>query len=138
MSVTDYLFTSESVTEGHPDKMADQISDAVLDAVLKQDPKGRVACETLLKTGYVMLAGEPHNVLVLLGLGVTELSMNGPSIPLVKRVVRAARAEDARALVGRMLSLTQADDIEREVKEEMVRRFGALMEHDAPVGPVSG
>jgi len=58
MSATDYLFTSESVTEGHPDKMADQISDAVLDAVLKQDKKGRVACETLLKTGYVMIAGE--------------------------------------------------------------------------------
>jgi S-adenosylmethionine synthetase len=58
MTATDYLFTSESVTEGHPDKMADQISDAVLDAVLKQDPKGRVACETLLKTGYVMIAGE--------------------------------------------------------------------------------
>jgi len=58
MSASDYLFTSESVTEGHPDKMADQISDAVLDAVLKQDKKGRVACETLLKTGYVMIAGE--------------------------------------------------------------------------------
>jgi S-adenosylmethionine synthetase len=58
MTATDYLFTSESVTEGHPDKMADQISDAVLDAVIKQDPKGRVACETLLKTGYVMIAGE--------------------------------------------------------------------------------
>jgi S-adenosylmethionine synthetase len=58
MTQTDYLFTSESVTEGHPDKMADQISDAVLDAVLAQDKKGRVACETLLKTGYVMIAGE--------------------------------------------------------------------------------
>jgi S-adenosylmethionine synthetase len=58
MTATDYLFTSESVTEGHPDKMADQISDAVLDAILRQDPKGRVACETLLKTGYVMIAGE--------------------------------------------------------------------------------
>ena len=58
MSATDYLFTSESVTEGHPDKMADQISDAVLDAILRQDPRGRVACETLLKTGYVMIAGE--------------------------------------------------------------------------------
>ena len=58
MAQTDYLFTSESVTEGHPDKMADQISDAVLDAVLGQDTKGRVACETLLKTGYVMIAGE--------------------------------------------------------------------------------
>ncbi len=56
--LSDYLFTSESVTEGHPDKMADQISDAVLDAVLAQDKRGRVACETLLKTGYVMIAGE--------------------------------------------------------------------------------
>ena len=58
MSATDYLFTSESVTEGHPDKMADQVSDAVLDAVLRQDLKGRVACETLFKTGFVMIAGE--------------------------------------------------------------------------------
>src|SRR5512142_2457632 len=58
MPLNDYLFTSESVTEGHPDKMADQISDAVLDAVLSHDVKGRVACETLLKTGYVMIAGE--------------------------------------------------------------------------------
>jgi S-adenosylmethionine synthetase len=53
-----YLFTSESVTEGHPDKIADQISDAVLDAVLEQDPMGRVACETLVTTGLVVLAGE--------------------------------------------------------------------------------
>jgi S-adenosylmethionine synthetase len=58
MAQRDFLFTSESVTEGHPDKMADQISDSVLDAVLAQDPRGRVACETLLKTGYVMIAGE--------------------------------------------------------------------------------
>jgi len=53
-----YLFTSESVTEGHPDKIADQISDAVLDALLKQDPMSRVACETLLTTGLAMVAGE--------------------------------------------------------------------------------
>jgi S-adenosylmethionine synthetase len=53
-----YLFTSESVSEGHPDKMADQISDAVLDAILRKDPEGRVACETLVKTGVVVLAGE--------------------------------------------------------------------------------
>lgn len=52
------LFTSESVTEGHPDKMCDQISDAVLDALLAQDPMARVACETAVKTGYVMLLGE--------------------------------------------------------------------------------
>lgn len=53
-----YVFTSESVTEGHPDKIADQISDAVLDAVLAEDPTGRVACETLLTTGLILLAGE--------------------------------------------------------------------------------
>lgn len=52
------LFTSESVTEGHPDKMADQISDSILDAILKEDPKARVACETMLTTGLVVLAGE--------------------------------------------------------------------------------
>jgi S-adenosylmethionine synthetase len=53
-----FLFTSESVTEGHPDKIADQISDAVLDEVMRQDPKGRVACETLITTGMVVVAGE--------------------------------------------------------------------------------
>ena len=53
-----YLFTSESVTEGHPDKIADQVSDAVLDAVLEEDPVGRVACETLLTTGLIVMAGE--------------------------------------------------------------------------------
>jgi len=53
-----YLFTSESVSEGHPDKVADQISDAIVDALLAQDPKSRIACETLVKTGMVVLAGE--------------------------------------------------------------------------------
>ncbi|HLU13486.1 MAG TPA: methionine adenosyltransferase [Arenimonas sp.] len=56
--MSSYLFTSESVSEGHPDKMADQISDAVLDAILRQDPKARVACETLVKTGAAIVAGE--------------------------------------------------------------------------------
>ncbi len=58
MNLKNCLFTSESVTEGHPDKMADQISDAVLDAILAQDPRGRVACECLLTTGLVMVSGE--------------------------------------------------------------------------------
>jgi len=53
-----FLFTSESVTEGHPDKIADQISDAVLDEVLRQDPKGRVGCETLVTTGLAVVSGE--------------------------------------------------------------------------------
>ena len=53
-----HLFTSESVTEGHPDKIADQISDGILDAILAQDPIARVACETLVTTGLVVVAGE--------------------------------------------------------------------------------
>lgn len=58
MSNNNYLFTSESVSEGHPDKVADQVSDAILDAILAQDTKARVACETLVKTGMVIIAGE--------------------------------------------------------------------------------
>src|SRR4030088_626699 len=57
-SDSEFLFTSESVTEGHPDKIADQISDGVLDAVLRDDPTGRVACETLVNTGLVVVSGE--------------------------------------------------------------------------------
>jgi S-adenosylmethionine synthetase len=58
LSDNEFLFTSESVTEGHPDKMADQISDGVLDAVMRDDPQGRVACETLVNTGLVVVSGE--------------------------------------------------------------------------------
>ena len=58
MAMTDFLFTSESVTEGHPDKVADQISDGILDAIIAQDPRARVACETLVTTGMAMIAGE--------------------------------------------------------------------------------
>ena len=57
-ALRNFLFTSESVTEGHPDKIADQISDAVLDEVMRHDPKGRVACETLATTNRVVIAGE--------------------------------------------------------------------------------
>jgi len=58
MAMTDFLFTSESVNEGHPDKVADQISDAILDAIIAQDPNGRVACETMVTTGMAIIAGE--------------------------------------------------------------------------------
>src|SRR5919201_3311017 len=58
MSDNEYLFTSESVTEGHPDKIAEQISDGVLDAVMRDDPHGRVACETLVNTGLIVVSGE--------------------------------------------------------------------------------
>ena len=58
MSMTKYLFTSESVTEGHPDKVADSISDSILDAIMEQDKQCRVACETLVTTGMAIIAGE--------------------------------------------------------------------------------
>lgn len=60
-----FLFTSESVGEGHPDKICDQISDAVLDAHLQQDPDAKVACETVAKTGMILLAGKLHPELLL-------------------------------------------------------------------------
>jgi len=58
MSLGNFLFTSESVSEGHPDKIADQISDSILDALLEQDPHSRVACETMVTTGLVVVSGE--------------------------------------------------------------------------------
>ena len=69
---SNYLFTSESVSEGHPDKVADQISDAVLDAILEQDPYGRVAAETLCATGLVVLAGEITTSAQVDYIGVTR------------------------------------------------------------------
>ncbi len=83
------------------------------------------------------MAGEPLFVLVLLGLGMTELSMNGGSIPLVKRVIRQASATDGKRLVERLLQLTAADEIEREVRTEMAQRFPGLLE-ELTVGPVAG
>ncbi|BDG09593.1 phosphoenolpyruvate--protein phosphotransferase [Anaeromyxobacter paludicola] len=84
------------------------------------------------------MAGDPLYVLVLLGLGIHELSMNGPAIPLVKRVVRAASAGDGQALVAQILELTTAGEIEDVVKLEMARRFHGLLEGDAAIGPAGG
>ncbi|HTT70876.1 MAG TPA: phosphoenolpyruvate--protein phosphotransferase [Anaeromyxobacteraceae bacterium] len=84
------------------------------------------------------MAGEPVYALVLLGLGLSELSMNGPSVPLVKRVIRAASAADGRRLVERLLELTTADEMEREVRDQMARKFPGLLEKEAPVGAVAG
>ena len=71
------VFTSESVSEGHPDKMADQISDAILDAVLQQDPHARVACETLVKTGAVILAGEINTTATIDIEHIVRRTVNG-------------------------------------------------------------
>ena len=83
MGIKNYLFTSESVTEGHPDKVADQISDSVLDAILAQDPKSRVACETLVTTGLALVAGEI----------TTEAQVNYPEV--VRNTIRDIGYTDA-------------------------------------------
>jgi phosphoenolpyruvate-protein phosphotransferase (PTS system enzyme I) len=103
----------------------------------------RLICEAGQKAGIPVamcgeMAGEPMYALVLLGLGLAELSMNGASIPLVKRVLRAASAGDGRRLLERILELTSADEIEREVRAEMSRRFSGLLDADPGVGPVAG
>ena len=86
MNSPSVMFTSESVTEGHPDKLCDQISDAVVDACLEQDPNSRVACETATKTGFVLLLGEITTRAqinfddlarkVILDIGIHKLSSN--------------------------------------------------------------
>lgn len=94
----DFLFTSESVSEGHPDKVADQISDAVLDAILAQDPASRVACETLVKTGMVLVAGEistnvwvdieaiVRKVVVDIGYNTSDLGFDGHSCAVLNAI----------------------------------------------------
>jgi phosphotransferase system enzyme I (PtsI) len=92
----------------------------------------RLICQSARAAGIPVsmcgeMAGEPMYSLVLLGLGISELSMNGGSVPLVRRIVRATSAEDGRRLLERILELTAADDIEREVRSEMTRRFPGLL-----------
>ena len=103
-----HLFTSESVSEGHPDKVADQISDAILDAMLAQDPESRVACETLIKTGLVVVAGEIRSnakvdVDSLVRKVVNDIGYNGPEVgfdPASCSVVNALRPTVIRHRYG--------------------------------------
>ncbi len=93
-----YLFTSESVSEGHPDKMADQISDAVLDAILQKDPGARVACECLVKTGLALVAGEittnswvdienlVRDVIVDIGYTSSDMGFDGRSCSVLNAI----------------------------------------------------
>ena len=86
---SDYLFTSESVSEGHPDKVADQISDAIVDLFLSKDPEARVACETLTTTNKVVLAGE------IRGRGVYE---NGEWAPGIEDEIEQAVRETVKRM----------------------------------------
>jgi S-adenosylmethionine synthetase len=114
-----YLFTSESVTEGHPDKLADQISDAVLDAIMAEDPHGRVACETLVTTGLVLVAGEIS----------TEIYVDIPSI--VRKTILDIGYTDAKFGIdgdtcGVMTAIQeQSQDIAIGVEDALERRGGS-------------
>src|SRR5690348_2655999 len=95
MQQDDFLFTSESVSEGHPDKIADQISDAILDAIIAQDPHARVACEALVKTGMAFVGGEittsawvdvekvVRNVITDIGYNSSTLGFDGNSCAVI-------------------------------------------------------
>jgi S-adenosylmethionine synthetase len=118
------LFTSESVTEGHPDKLADQVSDAVLDAIMALDPNGRVACETLVTTGLVVVAGEIS----------TETYVDIPRV--VRRTINDIGYTDAKFGIdgdtcGIILSIQeQSPDIARGVDHALERREGSRDELD--------
>ena len=127
MSSSKYLFTSESVTEGHPDKMCDQISDAVLDACLKQDPRSRVACETATKTGFVMLLGEittraqinydklARDVIVGIGYDRAKKGFDGHTCGV--QVAIAQQSIDIAQGVDKALEVRSGEITEKEVNE---------------------
>lgn len=130
MAADQLLFTSESVTEGHPDKMCDQISDAVLDACLEQDPKSRVACETAVKTGFVMLLGEittrahvnydelVRKVVTDIGFDNSEMGFDGNTCGV--QVAIAKQSNDIKRGVDEALESRRGD-----VSEEEVESIGA-------------
>ncbi|MFN2146089.1 MAG: S-adenosylmethionine synthetase N-terminal domain-containing protein, partial [Anaerolineales bacterium] len=124
MKSSKLVFTSESVTEGHPDKMCDQISDAVLDACLEQDPMSRVACETAVKTGFVLLLGEI----------TTQARINYDE--LVRRVVtdigydRAKYGFDGHTCGVQVAIAQQSGDIAMGVDKAMEAKSGEMTEEE--------
>lgn len=121
-SVPSLLFTSESVTEGHPDKMCDQISDAVLDACLAQDPRSRVACETATKTGYVMLLGE---ITTLADINYDKLARD---VITGIGYDRAKKGFDGQTCGVLVAISQQSGDIARGVDDALEARSGEMSE----------
>jgi S-adenosylmethionine synthetase len=130
MNSEKYLFTSESVTEGHPDKICDQISDAVLDACLAQDPMSRVACETATKTGFVMLLGEittkahvnfdqlVRKVVTDIGYDDSSKGFDGNSCGVQLAIAKQSSDID--------MGVSKSDEVKKgEIKEDEISKIGA-------------
>ena len=129
-----YLFTSESVTEGHPDKICDQVSDAVLDACLEQDPLSRVACETATKTGFVMVLGEitthafvdfdqlVRKVVNEIGYDNSEKGFDGNTCAV--QVAIANQSGDIALGVDKALEAKAGEMTEKEIESDRRRRPG--------------
>lgn len=126
MQAKKYLFTSESVTEGHPDKMCDQISDAILDACLAQDPRSRVACECATKTGYVMILGEitteafvnfdeiVRNVVTEIGYDRGKKSFDGATCGVISAI--AQQSGDIAMGVDKALEAKSGEMTDKEIE----------------------
>jgi len=126
MNMPRYLFTSESVTEGHPDKICDQISDAVLDACLEQDPYSRVACETATKTGFIMVLGEittkafvnfdvlVRKVLLEIGYDNTDKGFDGNTCAVISAI--ANQSSDIAMGVDKALEAKAGEMTEAEIE----------------------
>ncbi|MBE0698077.1 MAG: methionine adenosyltransferase, partial [Anaerolineaceae bacterium] len=126
MNSAHYLFTSESVTEGHPDKLCDQVSDAVLDACLEQDPMSRVACETATKTGFVMVLGEIttkafvnfdlliRQVVKEIGYDHTDKGFDGNTCAVISAI--AAQSGDIAMGVDKALEAKAGEMTEEEIE----------------------
>ena len=136
MSGESYLFTSESVSEGHPDKVADQISDSILDALLEQDKYSRVACETLVKTGIVVIAGEitsnakidyakvARDTILEIGYNDGQIGFDGSScgiITTIDQIEQEHKTKYAPTFIGTMPGLKITKTPTRPISKAPIR-----------------